>query len=108
MNKEEKLKIFKQQSYEYAHRFIYCVCADTPESWLHKMSGFKYWRLLDELEFKHNISIKESNREYFQIYEDIFVNVLSNRIEECKIERRDKQKQERKKKKEKEDKGIKD
>lgn len=83
LNKQQEEK-FKEFCYSFADRFKYCVCKDTPEHWLHTMSKFKYWRLLDELEFKYNIIIKESNKEYLKIYEEIFVEVLSKKVEEYK------------------------
>lgn len=83
MNKEQ-LNKFKDFCYSFANRYKDCVCKDTPEHWLHTMSKFKYWRLLDELEFKYNIIVKESNKEYLKIYEGIFVEVLSKYIDEYK------------------------
>lgn len=91
MNRKES-KLFNEYSYEFANRFLSCVCADTPNKYIKTFSKFRYWRLVEELEFKHNLKIDESNEKIYKKYEKIMVEVLSNRIEECKIERIEKEK----------------
>lgn len=91
MNKQQEEK-FKEFCYSYANRFIYTVCADTGEGWLPKMCQFKYWRMKMEIEDKHNITIKDTDIKYYKLYESIMLEVLNNRIEECKQERSKKDK----------------
>ena len=102
MNKEE-LKIFKEFCHSYANRFLDTVCANTEEKWLHTFSKFRYWRLVDELEDKKNIVIKNTDTKAYHMYEEIMVDTLKKKIEEDKIaaskKAREKAKAEREKKK---------
>ena len=84
MNKEE-LKVFKEFCYSYANRFLDTVCANTEEKWLHTFSKFRYWRLVDELEDKKNIVIKNTNTKAYKIYEGIMVDKLKKKIENDKV-----------------------
>ena len=106
MNKEE-LKVFKEFCYSYANRFLDTVCANTEEKWLHTFSKFRYWRLVDELEDKKNIIIKNIDTKAYNIYEGIMIETLSKKIEEDKIAANKKAKEKAKKEKEKKAKGKK-
>ena len=106
MNKEE-LKVFKEFCYSYANRFLDTVCANTEEKWLHTFSKFRYWRLVDELEDKKNIIIKNIDTKAYNIYEGIMIETLSKKIEEDKITANKKDKEKAKKEKEKKAKGKK-
>ena len=106
MNKEE-LKIFEEFCYSYANRFLPCVCANTEEKYLHTFAKFRYWRLVDELEEKKDIVIKNTNADAYKIYEDIMVEVLSKKIENDKIVANKKAKEKAKREKEKKAKGKK-
>ena len=106
MNKEE-LKVFKEFCYSYANRFLDTVCANTEEKWLHTFSKFRYWRLVDELEDKKNIIIKNIVTKAYNIYEGIMIETLSKKIEEDKIAANKKAKEKAKKEKEKKAKGKK-
>ena len=77
-------EIFKKQCYTYANSLIYTVCATTGESWLPKLCQFRWWRIRADVEDKCNIIIKETDTNAYKIYEDIMLEVLSNRISECK------------------------
>lgn len=91
MNKKDKV-IFTEYCYEFANRFLYCVCADTTDKYIKTFSKFRYWRLLDDLEFKYNISINASDNKVYKKYEKVMIEVLSKRIEQCKTERIEKEK----------------
>ena len=93
--KKEELKIFEEFCHSYANRFLDCVCANTEEKWLHTFSKFRYWRLVDELEDKKNIIIKNTDVEAYKMYEGIMIEVLSKKIEEDKINARKKAKEEK-------------
>ena len=84
MNKEE-LKIFEEFCYSYAKRFLDTVCANTEEKWLHTFSKFRYWRLVDELEDKKNITVKNTDIKAYHTYEEIMVETLSKKIEQDKV-----------------------
>ena len=107
MNKEE-LKVFKEFCYSYANRFLDTVCANTEEKWLHTFSKFRYWRLVDELEDKKNIIIKNIDTKAYNIYEGIMIEVLSKKIEEDKVEASKKAREKAKAEKEKKKKGKRD
>ena len=94
MNKEE-LKIFKEFCHSYANRFLDTVCANTEEKWLHTFSKFRYWRLVDELEDKKNITVKNTDTKAYKIYKEIMVDTLKKKIEEDKINARKKAKEEK-------------
>lgn len=83
MNKEQ-LEIFKNVCYTYANGLIYTVCATTGESWLPRLCQFRWWRIRADMEDKHNIKIKEIDTNAYKIYEDIMLEVLTTRINECK------------------------
>ena len=83
--KKEELKIFEEFCYSYANRFLDCVCANTEEKWLHTFSKFRYWRLVDELEDKKNITVKNTDIKAYHTYEEIMVDTLKKKIEEDKI-----------------------
>ena len=106
MNKEE-LKIFEEVCYSYAKRFLDTVCANTEEKWLHTFSKFRYWRLVDELEDKKNIVVKNTDVEAYKIYEDIMIEVLSKKIEQDKVAANKKAREKAKKSKEDKMKGKK-
>ena len=106
--KKEELKIFEEFCYSYANRFLPCVCANTEEKWLHTFSKFRYWRLVDELEDKKNIVVKNTDVEAYKIYEDIMIEVLSKKIEEDKIAANKKARGKAKAEKEKKKKGKRD
>ena len=106
MNKEE-LKIFKEFCHSYANRFLDTVCANTEEKWLHTFSKFRYWRLVDELEDKKNIIIKNTDTDAYKIYEGIMIEVLSKKIEEDKVIANKKAREKAKKSKEDKMKGKK-
>ena len=93
--KKEELKIFKEFCNSYANRFLDCVCANTEEKWLHTFSKFRYWRLVDELEDKKNITVKNTDTKAYKIYEEIMVDTLKKKIEEDKINARKKAKEEK-------------
>ena len=97
--KKEELKIFEEFCYSYANRFLDCVCANTEEKWLHTFSKFRYWRLVDELEDKKNIVIKNTNTKAYKIYEGIMVDTLKKKIENDKVIANKKAKAEKEKKK---------
>lgn len=97
MDKKE-LDIFKRYCYTYANTLIYTVCATTGESWLPKLCQFRWWRIRADMEDKRNIKIKETDTNAYKIYEDIMVEVLSNRINECKKNKSDEEKKQAKSK----------
>ena len=107
MNKEE-LKIFKEFCHSYANRFLDTVCANTEEKWLHTFSKFRYWRLVDELEDKKNIVIKNTDTKAYKIYEEIMVDTLKKKIEEDKVIANKKAREKAKAEKEKKKKGKRD
>ena len=107
MNKEE-LKIFEEFCQSYAKRFVDCVCANTEEKYLHTFAKFRYWRIIDELEDKKNIIIKNTDVEAYKIYEGIMIEVLSKKIEEDKIAASKKAREKAKAEKEKKKKGKRD
>ena len=106
MNKEE-LKIFENYCHSYAKRFLPCVCANTEEKYLHTFAKFRYWRIIDELEDKKNMLIKNTDIEAYKIYEDIMIEVLSKKIEEDKVVASKKAREKAKKSKEDKMKGKK-
>lgn len=106
MNKEE-LKIFKDYCYSYVNRFLPCVCSTTEEKYLHTFSKFRYWRIVDELEDKKNIIIKNTDVEAYKMYEGIMIEVLSKKIEEDKVAASKKAREKAKKSKEDKMKGKK-
>ena len=105
--KKEELKIFEEFCYSYANRFLPCVCANTEEKYLHTFAKFRYWRLVDELEEKKNIVIKNTDVEAYKIYEDIMIEVLSKKIEQDKVAANKKAREKAKKSKEDKMKGKK-
>ena len=105
--KKEELKIFKEFCNSYANRFIDCVCANTEEKYLHTFTKFRYWRIVDELEDKKDIRIKNTDVETYKIYEGIMIEVLKKKIEEDKVNDRKKAKEKEKKAKEDKMKGKK-
>ena len=105
--KKEELKVFKEYCYSYANRFVDCVCATTSEKYLHTFAKFRYWRVVDELEDKKNIVIKNTDTKAYKIYEDIMIEVLSKKIEEDKVIANKKAKEKAKREKEKKAKGKK-
>ena len=107
MNKEE-LKIFEEFCHSYAKRFLDTVCANTEEKWLHTFSKFRYWRLVDELEDKKNIIIKNTDTKAYKIYEEIMVDTLKKKIEEDKVIANKKAREKAKAEKEKKKKGKRD
>ena len=106
--KKEELKIFKDYCYSYANRFLPCVCSNTEEKYLHTFAKFRYWRIVDELEDKKNIVIKNTDVEAYKIYEGIMIEVLSKKIEEDKIAASKKAREKAKAEKEKKKKGKRD
>ena len=106
--KKEELKIFEEFCYSYANRFLPCVCANTEEKYLHTFAKFRYWRIIDELEDKKNIVIKNTDVEAYKIYEGIMIEVLSKKIEEDKVEASKKAREKAKAEKEKKKKGKRD
>ena len=107
MNKEE-LKIFEEFCHSYAKRFVDCVCSNTEEKWLHTFSKFRYWRLVDELEEKKNIIIKNTDTKAYHTYEEIMVDTLKKKIEEDKVVANKKAREKAKAEKEKKKKGKRD
>ena len=107
MNKEE-LKIFEEFCYSYANRFLPCVCANTEEKYLHTFAKFRYWRIVDELEDKKNIVIKNTDTKAYKIYEEIMVDTLKKKIEEDKVIANKKAREKAKAEKEKKKKGKRD
>ena len=105
--KKEELKIFKDYCYSYAKRFVDCVCANTEEKWLHTFSKFRYWRLVDELEDKKNITVKNTDIKAYHTYEEIMVETLSKKIEQDKVAANKKAREKAKKSKEDKMKGKK-
>ena len=105
--KKEELKIFKEFCNSYAKRFLDCVCANTEEKWLHTFSKFRYWRLVDELEDKKNITVKNTDINAYHTYEEIMVDTLKKKIEEDKVAANKKAKEKAKREKEKKAKGKK-
>ena len=106
--KKEELKIFEDYCNSYANRFLDCVCSTTEEKWLHTFSKFRYWRLVDELEDKKNIIIKNTNADAYKIYEKIMVDTLKKKIENDKIAASKKAREKAKAEKEKKKKGKRD
>ena len=106
--KKEELKIFKEFCNSYANRFLDCVCANTEEKWLHTFSKFRYWRLVDELEDKKNITVKNTDTKAYKIYEEIMVDTLKKKIEEDKVIANKKAREKAKAEKEKKKKGKRD
>ena len=106
--KKEELKIFEEFCYSYANRFLPCVCANTEEKYLHTFAKFRYWRIVDELEDKKNIVIKNVDVEAYKIYEGIMIEVLSKKIEEDKVTANKKAKEKAKEEKERKKKGKRD
>ena len=106
--KKEELKIFEEFCYSYANRFLPCVCADTEEKYLHTFAKFRYWRIVDELEDKKNIVIKNTDTKAYKIYEEIMIEVLSKKIEEDKVIANKKAREKAKAEKEKKKKGKRD
>ena len=107
MHKEE-LKVFKEFCNLYANRFLDCVCANTEEKWLHTFSKFRYWRLVDELEDKKNITVKNTDIKAYHTYEEIMVDTLKKKIEEDKVIANKKAREKAKAEKEKKKKGKRD
>ena len=105
--KKEELKVFKDYCNSYANRFIDCVCSNTEEKYLHTFAKFRYWRVVDELEDKKNIVIKNTDVETYKIYEGIMIEVLKKKIEEDKVIANKKAKEKAKREKEKKAKGKK-
>ena len=105
--KKEELKIFKEFCNSYAKRFLDCVCSTTEEKWLHTFSKFRYWRLVDELEDKKNITVKNTDIKDYNTCEEIMVDTLKKKIEEDKVEANKKVKEKAKREKEKKAKGKK-
>ena len=105
--KKEELKIFEEFCYSYANRFLPCVCANTEEKYLHTFAKFRYWRIVDELEDKKNIVIKNTDTKAYKIYEEIMVDTLKKKIEEDKINVRKKAREKAKEEKENKTKGKK-
>lgn len=105
--KKEELKIFKEFCLSYSNRFLDCVCSTTEEKWLHTFSKFRYWRLVDELEDKKNIIIKNTDTDAYKIYEETMIEVLSKKIEEDKVAASKKAREKAKKSKENKMKGKK-
>ena len=106
--KKEELKIFKEFCLSYANRFLPCVCADTEEKYLHTFAKFRYWRIIDELEDKKNIVIKNTDVETYKIYEEIMIEVLKKKIENDKVIANKKAREKAKAEKEKKKKGKRD
>ena len=106
--KKEELKIFEEFCYSYANRFLDCVCANTEEKWLHTFSKFRYRRLVDELEDKKNITVKNTDKKAYKIYEEIMVDTLKKKIEEDKVIANKKAREKAKAEKEKKKKGKRD
>ena len=105
--KKEELKIFEDYCNSYANRFLDCVCSNTEEKWLHTFSKFRYWRLVDELEDKKNITVKNTDTKAYKIYEEIMVDTLKKKIENDKIAASKKAREKAKAEKEKKTKGKK-
>lgn len=105
--KKEELKVFEEFCHSYAKRFVDCVCANTEEKYLHTFAKFRYWRVVDELEDKKNIVIKNTDTTAYKIYEEIMIEVLSKKIEEDKVAAAKKAKEKAKREKEKKTKGKK-
>ena len=105
--KKEELEVFEEFCYSYANRFLPCVCADTEEKYLHTFAKFRYWRIVDELEDKKNIIIKNTNVDAYKIYEDIMIEVLNKKIENDKVIANKKAREKAKKSKEDKMKGKK-
>ena len=106
--KKEELKIFKEFCNSYANRFLDCVCSTTEEKWLHTFSKFRYWRLVDELEDKKNIIVKNTDIKAYHTYEEIMVETLSKKIEQDKVAANKKAREKAKAEKEKKKKGKRD
>ena len=106
--KKEELKIFEEFCHSYANRFLDTVCANTEEKWLHTFSKFRYWRLVDELEDKKNITVKNTDTKAYKIYEEIMVDTLKKKIEEDKVIANKKAREKAKAEKEKKKKGKRD
>ena len=105
--KKEELKIFEEFCNAYANRFLPCVCANTEEKYLHTFAKFRYWRIIDELEDKKNIIIKNTDTKAYKIYEEIMVDTLKKKIEEDKVIANKKAREKAKKSKEDKMKGKK-
>ena len=101
--KKEEIKIFKEYCYNYANRFVDCVCSNTEEKWLHTFSRNRWWRCQMELEEKKDIIINNTDENSYKIYEEIMVDTLKKKIENDKItaskKAREKAKEEKQRKK---------
>ena len=105
--KKEELKIFKEFCHLYANRFVDCVCSTTEEKYLHTFAKFRYWRIVDELEDKKNIVIKNTDMEAYKMYEEIMVDTLKKKIENDKVAANKKAREKAKEEKERKKKGKK-
>ena len=106
--KKEELKIFEEFCQSYANRFLPCVCANTEEKYLHTFAKFRYWRIIDELEDKKNIVVKNTDTNAYHMYEEIMVDTLKKKIEEDKVVANKKAREKAKAEKEKKKKGKRD
>ena len=105
--KKEELKVFEYFFHSYAKRFLSCVCANTEEKYLHTFAKFRYWRIVDELEDKKNIVIKNTDIKSYKIYEEITVDILKKKVEEDTVNVRKRAREKAKEEKEKKTKGKK-
>ena len=105
--KNKDLDKFKEFTQSYANRFLDCFCKDTGEKYPNTFSKFHYGRFLDYLDTATGIEIKETDVEAYNLYEQIMVNTFNKRIEQCKLEDKEKQKKAKEEAKKKKKKGKK-
>ena len=105
--KKEELKIFEEFCNSYANRFLDTVCSNTEEKWLHTFSRNRWWRCQMELEEKKDIIIKNTDTKSYKIYEEIMVDILKKKVEQDKVNVRERAREKAKEEKEKKTKGKK-
>ncbi|MGL4451124.1 MAG: hypothetical protein ACRCTZ_08045 [Sarcina sp.] len=96
MDKNQK-KIFEEYCYSYANRFLLCMSSETTPKYIKIFSKSHYWRIIDDLEFKHKIEISEDDDKIYKQYEKIMIEVLTARVEELAKNKNVKEKEDIKK-----------
>lgn len=96
MDKNQK-KIFEEYCYSYADRYKLCMSSETTVKYIKMFSKLRYWRIIEELEFKHKIEISEDDDKIYKQYEKIMIEVLTARVEELAKNKNIKEKEDIKK-----------
>lgn len=92
MTKEQE-EIFIKACYDFSLRYKSCFCKDTGEKYPKTFAKFRYWRFVDELEFRNNIKIKPTDVKTYDTYEKIMVQEINKFIDECKQQQSKKDKE---------------